>query len=890
MIKNIYDRVGQYGLYGLLEGSDRQGNGNTWFVDSTSGNAANTGASGQGESWDLPFSTINYAVSQCTNQGEDVILVAANHVETIQDTSPLNESGTVTDELCIDKSGVTIIGMGVGTARPTITLSGATDATVEIRAANVTIKNFIIVSGLADVAAGISITNSADGTLIENIEFRDGGTNVLELVLGVSIAANCDDTTIRGCQFYTTATGSSTNAAIKTAGAAVRLKIQDNYCHGDWNAAVFDLDAAATTSLLVANNVINNLDATVGSGIDCHGSSTGAVIDNLVHAPDGSAASQIIAGGCLVAGNLATADEGVTASPINAGGGGAGSGGVELGTGRKFYVDAGTGNATNDGTSWQNAVDTIDVAVGLCTASRGDIIYVAQGHTETLTGATTFICDIDVAGISIIGMGTGENRPIIKCNTVTDGVVELTADDVLLENIIFQASADDMEYLVRVSGDNVTIRNCRFMEDDEQPLSCITVGIADNDCDDLLIENCSFYIPTADDANSAIDIVKDMANITIKGCNFRGDWDDAVIDVDAGGDACTNLQILDNVMINQLTGQHCIQISGVTVTGLIAGNTFVSDTRDQVAQPSLCQMVNNKWSKLGTGQVGIDNQDPVNAGIHLYVDSGATGAADTAGHGYSWDEPLATIDAAVNLVTASSGDVIHVAPGHAETIATPSAITIDVVGVTIIGHGVGTDRPTITFDTGTDTTWVVSAANFYIENCIFINTQDALVVGFPVTAANATFKNCVFRDDGTDNTLDWITASSAADYLTLIDCVNEGTDTAGNNSWVQLDGMTNFTMRGCVSNGDFAVANVGIVNTACTEVLIDRCHFENANAIDVNVELFAASTGWISNCSMRIATDAQTTWVNTPGNAGIFECYGVNNNGEAGKFVGTVSV
>lgn len=881
---NKYDNQGLRGHQS--EGSTAQTNGQVWFVNGNHGSAGNTADTGVGASWDLPFSTINYAISRCSNDAGDIIYVAPGHTETIQDTSPLNQSGTVTDELCIDKSGVTIVGMGTGTNRPTITLSGATDATVEVRASDVTLRNLLIVNNLADVAAMVEVNANADGLIIENCEFRDSGA-ALECVLQINLAAAADDITIRGCRFYNTAANDGNTACVFSVGATARLKIHDNIFRGDWQAPILDLDAAASTDTEIIDNLFNQLDAVVTSVIDLNATTTGVVKGNHIHCPAGGSQVPITAAAVLVSDNLWSPDEGASTTPILEG---AGAGGTSLM--KHYYVDSGSGVATNDGLSWATALSLIDDAIGKCTANNGDTIHVAAGHAESdMDGTAGQIFDMDVAGVTIIGEGVGNNRPTFTFTTdAANALVDWTADDCRLSNVRLLCNVASQAQILKLTGDDCEIDHCEFAEGGEPPLTCITIGAADGDADRAYIHDNVFYIPTATNGDAAISIAKDMTGIRIENNNIRGDFDLACIDVVAGGDACVDLRIMDNILINQLTGQHCIQISGVTVTGLISGNTLVNDTRDQAAQPSLCQMVNNKRSKIGTGQVGIDNVDPNNAGIHLFVDSGATGAADTAGHGYSWAEPLATIDAAVNLVTANNGDVIHVAPGHAETLATPSAITIDVAGVTIIGHGKGTDRPTITFDTGTDTTWVVSAANFYIENFVFVNTQDALVVGFPVTAANCIFKDCVFRDAGADNTLDWITASSAADYLTLIDCVNEGTDTAGNNSWVQLDGMTNFTMRGCVSNGDFAVANVGVVNTACTEVLIDRCHFENANAVDVNVELFAASTGWISNCSMRIATDAQVTWVNTPGNAGIFECYGVNNNGEAGKFVGTVSV
>ena len=879
---NKYDNQGLRGHQ--TEGSTAQTNGQVWFVNGNHGSAGNTADTGVGASWDLPFATINYAISRCSNDGGDIIYVAPGHTETIEDTSPLNQSGTVTDELCIDKTGVTIVGMGTGTNRPTITLSGATDATIEIRAADVTLRNLLIVNNLANIIAMVQVNALADGLIIENCEFRDSGAS-LECVLQINLATAADDITIRGCRFFNTAANDGNTACIFSVGATARLKVYDNIFRGDWQAPVIDLDAAVSTDTEIVDNLFNQLDAVVTSVIDLHGSTTGVVKGNHIHCPAGGSQVPISAAAVLVSDNWWSPNEGVDTQPILGSGGAGGSSLM-----KHFYVDSGTGVATNDGLSWGTPLSLVDDAIGKCTPNNGDIVHVAAGHAEAdLDGSAGQLFDMDVAGITIIGEGVGNNRPTFTFTTdAANALVDLTADDCMLDNLRFACNMASQAQVIKVTGDDCTIKNCEFVEGGQQALTQITLS-GDGDADNCKILNNKFLTTTAGPQVSAISIAGDEDGLRVVGNLVRGDFDNGCVDFVSAGDASTDILIKDNILINLQSGDHALQISGVAVTGTIIGNTFITDTRDQSAQPSLCQMFNNKWSKLGTGQVGIDNVDPKTSGIHLFVDNGATGAADTAGHGYSWDEPLATIDAAVNLITASNGDIIHVAPTHAETLATPSAITIDVAGVIIIGHGKGTDKPTITFDTGTDTTWVISAANFYIENFIFINTQDALVVAFPVTAQHATFKNCVFRDAGADNTLEWITAAATGDYLTLIDCINEGTDTAGNNSWVTINGLTNFEMRGCRSNGDFLIANVAVLSVACEDILIKDCQFENLNTVDVCIEGFAATTGWVVNTSCKIITVGQLTWINTPGSLGLYENYGTNNLGEAGLLIGTPS-
>lgn len=75
-------------------------------------------------------------------------------------------------------------------------------------------------------------------------------------------------------------------------------------------------------------------------------------------------------------------------------------GGGQLGTGNIFYVDS---NVTyeGDGTSWATAKDTLNEAIDLCTADNGDVIFVAQGHSEAM-GAAADEVDVDIDGVTIM--------------------------------------------------------------------------------------------------------------------------------------------------------------------------------------------------------------------------------------------------------------------------------------------------------------------------------------------------------------------------------------------------------------------------------------------------------------------------------------------------------
>lgn len=130
-----------------------------------------------------------------------------------------------------------------------------------------------------------------------------------------------------------------------------------------------------------------------------------------------------------------------------------------------------------------------------------------------------------------------------------------------------------------------------------------------------------------------------------------------------------------------------------------------------------------------------------------YVDSNATGAANDTSHGGSRSRPFATLDYAIGRCTANNGDQIHLMPGHAEDIGSATACVFDVAGVTVIGHGKGLLRPTLSI-TAAAGTISITAANVWIENVLVVGNFLNIVTAFTVagTADGLTIKNVETRD------------------------------------------------------------------------------------------------------------------------------------------------
>jgi len=876
-----YDELGKFGWYSLLEGSDRAGYGHTWFVDSNGGGANNANA-GNGASWAAPFLTLNYAISRCSDGARDVIFVKDGHTEnwsTAQTTS-----GTTTTGCCLDKNDVTIIGLGTGSRRPTFTFTG-TAGTLYVDATNCSIYGLIFYSTTANHVTSIDAQSGADGLLVENCKFFASTANT-ETIDCITLTANCDDVTIRGNKFYNVDTNDGSLAAITCEGASLRLRVLDNVFDGDFNEEVIDMNTAASTEIEIVGNYCNNIDAGYSCFIATHSGCTGVIADNIVYCPAAGSAGGVIADAyCIKANNSVTT---VLATEAAAGGG---SGGI----GNHWYVDSGSGTATNDGRSWATAVTTVDTAIGLATASNGDVIHCAAGHAEGITGATTFIVDMDKIGIAVVGEGTGDARPTFTFATdATNACVDVTAADCRLENLIFACNMADQKYMVyaHTSADDLVIKNCEFREGGQQPLSAILLGGADGQADRVIIDSNRIYLPTAANQDNAIEILFDMTGVEITNNYIMGNFDEACIEIPTGGNACQDLIIKNNILINELTGQHCIEVeqTALTVTGICANNLLVNDSRGICLRPNILNCYGNVWMPLGgNARTVILEGELTTPGQNFYVDSGHGEAVDDTAHGTSWDFPLATLDYAIALCTDNNGDVIHVAPGHAEDYAAAGAnLTLDKIGVHIIGYGIGTNRPTFTFKTEVTADIEVDAANCTIENCIFVGDITGLDAPFDIDAANFTLKNCVTRDLGTDICDNWIVGDANADYLTIIGHVHEGTNSANGVSWLSVTGAEFLTVKDCVVAGDFSAACIAF-GSAMTDVLIDNCRLTSHNAADCCINGFAASTGMISNTYCSIITDAEVSWITTPGNMTIFECYGANVVGETGMIIGTVS-
>lgn len=213
--------------------------------------------------------------------------------------------------------------------------------------------------------------------------------------------------------------------------------------------------------------------------------------------------------------------------------------------------------------------------------------------------------------------------------------------------------------------------------------------------------------------------------------------------------------------------------------------------------------------------------------LEWFVGPNATDDGDDGRSGKSKGTSLATLDAAIDLAVAntdSQNDIIHVLPGHAETVSSAGMINLDKIGLRVICHGTGALRPTFTFS-DVDATILLSAASTSMTNFIVIPSVDSVVSGIVVSAANCTVD---FEVQDAAN-VEFITAlltTAAADKLTVnMKYIGDVATGDACVAPIQLVGVNSAKI-----NVDFyGIASTAVVNfitTACTDIDV-KGYFHN---------------------------------------------------------------
>ncbi|MHC4237496.1 MAG: hypothetical protein ACYSSM_04475 [Planctomycetota bacterium] len=291
--------------------------------------------------------------------------------------------------------------------------------------------------------------------------------------------------------------------------------------------------------------------------------------------------------------------------------------GGTIGTGKTFYVDSGA-SASGNGTSWAQAKSTLDAAVALCTASRGDRIYVAQGHNEALAAADAV--DLDVAGITVIGIGGGSLKPTFDYDAATADMFTVGADNVTIVNLRFRVSTNATANAIQIQDgiDYFTAVDCDFGFAEtatDEFATCIEFNDASNYG---TVQGC-YFDAGAQAAVSAIDFNKDTNGTVLVGNVIIGTYSTAP--VLGATTASTNLLIVGNAFYTGGTADTFNLVAAST--GLVADNLVTMNAASAATALDIGNCLNLRNTIIADDDVGGTKAEPAVASSYASVTASA---------------------------------------------------------------------------------------------------------------------------------------------------------------------------------------------------------------------------------------------------------------------------
>ncbi len=577
------------------------------------------------------------------------------------------------------------------------------------------------------------------------------------------------------------------------------------------------------------------------------------------------------------------------------------AGGVtsNLGTGTIFYVDSGPGNSSSaTGLTLATAAPTIDDGINLCTANAGDVIFVMQGHTESFTA--TDDADIDVAGIMIIGLGTGELRPTLSYTASGEFVLGANGDNSVVANLRFIATSDSVVKAIDVEAACVgwSIVGCEFSAETttvDEFDDVIIVGAA---ADKGLILSCRFLGDPGANAEpqSCINFV-DSDYLRIIGNTAFGDR--AVACIQNESTASNFITILNNHLFNGIIGgtaglntEPCIELVATT-TGIIDGNrlfcnvatpeaaivaadgmlgeNFYSEIESSSPLP-MGWTTDSLQNKLGvddaanlgtTANVTEDGDGSLleraeflqNKSDEILAQLGATGESignvfyvdsvtgSSGDDGTTWALAEDTIANGYGDTTANKGDIVFVATLHAESLGA-AQLTLSTAGVKIIGLGDGDQRPIVTFDDSSSSIDVTAADNLLKNIKLLCTTQDTDIgVDIAGTGDGFIMEDCEMSNSSAFNFTEHINIQTAGDRVTIKSSLFTST-TSGATSVIIVDTgvVTQLSVIGNRMFGNFSTATISSDQVNINNIIRDNV-INNTNAASLCISATAAMTG-----------------------------------------------
>lgn len=192
---------------------------------------------------------------------------------------------------------------------------------------------------------------------------------------------------------------------------------------------------------------------------------------------------------------------------------------------------------------------TIKLALAGCLANRGDVILVMPGHTETLGNNATDLA-VNVAGVSIIGLGSGNLRPVLTLGTGTSSNIPVTAANSQICNMIIDGTGfDAIISMITVTAPGVKIRNNKFIT--ANATNQVALGITTSALAVDFVFDGNVVVGTADAGTTNFLQIVGGDNMQITNNFITGAYTTSLGPINQITTGGINMLIANNTLVNQ---------------------------------------------------------------------------------------------------------------------------------------------------------------------------------------------------------------------------------------------------------------------------------------------------------------------------------------------------
>ena len=249
-------------------------------------------------------------------------------------------------------------------------------------------------------------------------------------------------------------------------------------------------------------------------------------------------------------------------------------------TGTVLFVDTVNGVDAGTGNSPTYPYQTLTYALTQVPTSAYATIYILPGSTITISSATSLL--LNVANVSIVGLGVRQQRPVFNFTTANTAAIPVSAANVSISNCRFTANFLSIAKAFTVTAAGFRLEGNSFIDSSGvlNFLSIVGATGAANTADRLTAINNQWNGLGTTSVTSFIVTANDIDSAIITGNNIklaRTATAAVLMTVTAG--VLTNLIASYNTAISEQTadtGGGFINVGGTTSTGVV-NNNYLAD-------------------------------------------------------------------------------------------------------------------------------------------------------------------------------------------------------------------------------------------------------------------------------------------------------------------------